>query len=196
VPVHIQDRVAKVRKAEQKLVSRGVSFPTVEEIARVAQMGRKEVRKVIESPRHLVISLEQPRESVSEEQEGVFAETIPDETIVSPKEMMERRLLISIFFHKVKDMEKVLSKLRITDKKRDIFRFKYGLTDNSFINRRLQETGDHFGVTRERVRQIVVDVWKRLARRNRWVSEFQTSLEQVTRLGRTEDVSSLIMNSL
>ncbi len=140
IPVHMIETLTKHTQAKRKLLQELDREPLDEEVA--AEMGI-EVEKV----RHLneisqkAISLETP--VGEDEKDSVLGEFIKDEKIESPSSEAGRMLLREHLDHIFEDL---------TDRERKIIVMRFGLEDG--VAHTLEEVGQEFNVTRERIRQI------------------------------------------
>jgi len=139
IPIHMSDRIRKIRQVAQRLEKRWGRRPTPEEIAELLEIPPREVRWMLRSTQQ-PISLEQP---VGEEQDNELGYLIEDEELTAPPDAAAQMLL-------AEEMEKVLATLDAREEK--ILRLRYGLQDGR--NYTLDEVGKRFGLTRERIRQI------------------------------------------
>ena len=139
IPIHMSDRIRKLRQVSYQLEKRWGRRPTPEEIAELTEVSPREVRWMLSSSQQ-PISLEQP---VGDEQENQLRHFIEDEDLPAPPDVAAQVFL-------AEEMAKVLSTL--TPREEMILRLRYGLKDGQ--NYTLEEVGDRFGLTRERIRQI------------------------------------------
>ena len=138
VPVHLMDTITQVRAAENRLHKTLGRLPTPAEIAEDAGLELKHVNdaiKVAPEP----VSIYQP---VGED-DAVLGDFIEDTDAVAPFEM------VALGMRKA-DLQQFLD--RLNDRERTVLTMRYGL-DNG-IPRTLDEVGQHFELTRERIRQI------------------------------------------
>jgi len=159
IPIHISDRIHKVQQAIQQLEKQLGRRPTLEEIAEVVDIPPYEVRWILNSSRQPV-SLEQP---VGEERENELGYFIEDEQLTTPSDATAQSLL-------AEEMDKVLATLDPREEK--ILRLRYGLQDGR--NYSLEEVGERFGLTRERIRQIEGQALRKLRhpRRSRSLRDY------------------------
>jgi len=139
LPVHLVDKISRMRRTSMKLQEDLSREPTDEELAaelgttaaRVAQMRSASIRPA---------SLDAP---VGDDDSNNFSEIVEDERAVSPYDELEDKTVINM----LQDMVKHLDEREAT-----ILRCRFGLDGGS--EKTLEEVGEKFGVTRERVRQI------------------------------------------
>ncbi|MAZ40728.1 RNA polymerase sigma factor RpoD [bacterium] len=141
IPVHMVETIAKYKQIVRRLSQDLGREPLPEEVA--TEMGI-EVEKVhqIEKINQTTISLEKPVGDSGDEQ-STLGEFIPDDKILSPDNESARRILAD-------QIREILGDL--SPKERKILEMRYGLNDG--VMRTLEEVGQEFGVTRERIRQI------------------------------------------
>jgi RNA polymerase primary sigma factor len=139
LPVHLVDKISKMRRMSMKLQEELGREPTDEELAeemgmtpsRVAQMRTAAIRPA---------SLDAP---ISDDDSNSFSEVVQDENADTPYEQLEDKTVTGM----LQEMVKTLDQREAT-----ILRYRFGLDGGS--EKTLEEVGQKFGVTRERVRQI------------------------------------------
>ncbi len=147
IPVHMIETMSKLRNVSKKLLQEKGREPTIEEMARVANISIEETRRVMKISRH-PISLDRP---VGESEDSYFGDFIEDEAAESPITAATQEML--------KDkIDGVLKTL--TYREREIIKLRYGLGDGYTYT--LEEVGRIFKVTRERVRQIEAKAVRKL----------------------------------
>ncbi len=161
VPVHMSDRIRRLYKAARHLEQERGRKPTPEEIAEELDMEPRKVQwmlKVSWRP----LSLEKP---IGEEEDNELGSFIEDDNTPAPTQ--------SVYEHLLKEkMEEVLATL--TPREARILRLRFGLQDGRSYT--LEEVGQKFGLTRERIRQIEGNALRRLRhpRRSRQLKEYLT----------------------
>jgi RNA polymerase primary sigma factor len=147
IPVHMFEAINKVTRTSRALVQTLGREPTSEEIANQMDMPVWKVRKVLKIAQQ-PISLETP---IGEEQDSHLSDFIEDRGVVSPADAV-----INI---NLKEMtEQVLNTL--TPREERIIKMRFGMEDGT--ERTLEEVGQAFGVTRERIRQIEAKALRKL----------------------------------
>lgn len=147
LPVHLSDRIRKVYQVAQQLEQDWGRPPTAEEIAEELELPPSKVQwmlKVSQRP----LSLEKP---VGEEEDSELGSFIPDEETLTPSDTAYQRLLQT-------KLQEVLATL--TPREARILRLRFGLDDGRSYT--LEEVGQKFGLTRERIRQIEHEALDRL----------------------------------
>lgn len=161
VPVHMSDRIRRLYKTARRLEQERGRKPTPEEIAKELKLEPRKVRWMLRvSWRPL--SLERP---VGEEQDNELGNFIEDDTTPTPTQ--------SAYEHLLKEkVEEVLTTL--TPREARILRLRFGLQDGRSYT--LEEVGQKFGLTRERIRQIEGKALRRLRhpRRSRQLKGYLT----------------------
>ncbi len=140
IPVHMFETINKLLRTQRRLTQELNREPTNEEIAKAMEM---EVDKV-----EHIMKIKQDIHSLDasvrdDEEDSVLGDFIEDEDTVSPEESATNQLLKE----QVKDMLAGLS-----DREQKILKLRFGLEDGK--NHTLEEVGQEFSVTRERIRQI------------------------------------------
>jgi RNA polymerase primary sigma factor len=149
IPVHMVEKLNNVVHVERQLVQKLGREPTPEEIAAELRCTPREVRDVLRISQ-LPISLEKP---IGEEEDSALGDFVQDETAESPFEsatvIMQRE-----------DVWRALNAL--PERERQVIEMRYGLTGERPYT--LEEVGQAFGVTRERIRQIENNTLRKLQR--------------------------------
>ncbi len=139
VPVHMVEVINKATRCNRKLVQELGREPTVEEIA--AELGLP-VEKIIEANRTAAdtLSLDTP---VGDEEDTSIGSFVEDERTPGPADATSNALLADA-------LKEILDTL--TEREADVLRMRFGMYDGR--SHTLEEVGQIFGVTRERIRQI------------------------------------------
>ena len=149
IPVHMIETMSKLRRITRLLIQKIGREPTVDEIAREADIPLAEARRVMRISKH-PISLDRPIGS-GDADDSHFGDFIEDTTIDNPVNVASYEML--------KDkIDSVLESL--TFREREIIKLRYGIGDDYTYT--LEEVGRKFNVTRERVRQIEAKALKKL----------------------------------
>ena len=142
VPVHMVETIAKYKQVYRRLAQDLGRDPLPEEIAVEIGVEPEKVYQ-IEKIDQDTVSLESPVGADSDDDKSTLGDFIADDKLLSPDQETSRRIL--------KDQViEILAEL--TEKERKILEMRHGLTDG--ITHTLEEVGQKFGVTRERIRQI------------------------------------------
>ncbi|MDW8130166.1 MAG: RNA polymerase sigma factor RpoD [Bryobacterales bacterium] len=147
IPVHMIETINKLVRAQRQLQQELGREPTTEELARKLDMPVAKVRKVLRIAQE-PISLETP---VGEEEESHLADFIVDRQVISPSEAV-------INLNLREQTAEVLKTLSPREEK--VIKMRFGLMDGS--EHTLEEVGQHFAVTRERIRQIEAKALRKL----------------------------------
>jgi len=144
VPVHMVETIAKYKQVVRRLSQDLGRDPLPEEIA--IEMGL-EVEKVyqIEKIDQDTVSLESPVGEDGDDGKSTLGDFVSDDKILTPDQESSRRILSD----QVKDILNDLS-----EKERRILEMRHGLGEWQGVTHTLEEVGQKFGVTRERIRQI------------------------------------------
>lgn len=150
IPVHMIETISKYTKIRKSLLQELGREPLAEEIA--AEMGL-DVEKVhhIRKIAQKAVSLETPVGEDKDKQDSVLAEFIKDDKTIAPNTEASRKLL--------KERLKEISS-ELTPRELKILGMRFGLDDG--VMHTLEETGEEFGVTRERIRQIQAKALEKL----------------------------------
>src|ERR1035437_9204380 len=139
IPVHMVETINKVVRTQRQLSQELGREPTVEEVSARTQFPVERVRELQRISQD-TISLEQP---ISEEEDFSLSDLIEDHTAEVPVDAATRMLLNEA-------VKRALSEL--SEREQEVVRLRFGLDDGRI--RTLEEVGQIFGVTRERIRQI------------------------------------------
>ncbi|WP_459999934.1 RNA polymerase sigma factor RpoD [Paradesulfitobacterium aromaticivorans] len=147
IPVHMVETINKLIRVSRQLLQELGREPVPEEIAKVMDIPVERVREIMKIAQEPV-SLETP---IGEEEDSHLGDFIPDEDAPAPSEAASFILL-------KEQLEEVLETL--TPREEKVLRLRFGLDDGR--TRTLEEVGQEFGVTRERIRQIEAKALRKL----------------------------------
>ncbi|MHB8141349.1 MAG: RNA polymerase sigma factor RpoD [Vulcanimicrobiaceae bacterium] len=147
IPVHMVETINRLIKISRQLLQELGREPAVDEIAQAMGLSPEKVREVMKISQE-PISLETP---IGEEEDSHLGDFIEDQEAVAPAEAASVMLL-------KEKMADVLQNL--TDRERKVLVLRFGLEDGH--QRTLEEVGQEFGVTRERIRQIEAKALRKL----------------------------------
>lgn len=148
IPVHMIETINKLIRTSRSLVQELGREPSSEEIARKMDIPVSKVRKVLKIAQE-PISLETP---IGEEEDSHLGDFIEDKTIANPADSVITSNLREI-------TEEVLKSL--TPREEKVIKMRFGLGPNG-SEHTLEEVGQHFAVTRERIRQIEAKALRKL----------------------------------
>lgn len=140
IPVHMIESINKINRTSRRLVQKLGRDPYPSEIAEVLDMPLDKVKSILSIAKEPV-SLDKPIGHDSED--SILGDFIEDRTIISPERIAERSLLKN-------QVDEVLKTL--TTREERVIRLRFGIDDG--YHRTLEEVGNIFQVTRERIRQI------------------------------------------
>jgi RNA polymerase primary sigma factor len=148
IPVHMIETINKLIRTSRSLVQELGREPTSEEIAKKMDIPVSKVRKVLKIAQE-PISLETP---IGEEEDSHLGDFIEDRSIMNPAE--------SVTFGNLREItDEVLATL--TPREEKVIKMRFGL-GNTGSEHTLEEVGQHFAVTRERIRQIEAKALRKL----------------------------------
>jgi RNA polymerase primary sigma factor len=148
IPVHMIETINKLIRTSRSLVQELGREPSSEEIAKKMDIPVSKVRKVLKIAQE-PISLETP---IGEEEDSHLGDFIEDKSILNPSE--------SVTFANLREItDEVLATL--TPREEKVIKMRFGL-GNTGSEHTLEEVGQHFAVTRERIRQIEAKALRKL----------------------------------
>ncbi len=147
IPVHMIETINKLIRTSRALVQEYGREPTSEEIAKKMDFPVSKVRKILKIAQE-PISLETP---IGEEEDSHLGDFIEDRGVVSPAEAV-------INLNLKEQTESILKTL--TPREEQVIKMRFGLGDGS--EHTLEEVGQRFSVTRERIRQIEAKALRKL----------------------------------
>ncbi len=147
IPVHMIETINKLIRVSRSLVQEIGREPSCEEIARKMDMPVNKVRKIIKIAQE-PISLETP---IGEEEDSHLGDFIEDKLIPSPPDTV-------IHINLREQIEEALKSL--TEREAKVLKMRFGLGDGN--EHTLEEVGQQFKVTRERIRQIEAKALRKL----------------------------------
>jgi RNA polymerase primary sigma factor len=147
IPVHMIETINKLIRTSRSLVQEYGREPTSEEIAKKMDFPVSKVRKILKIAQE-PISLETP---IGEEEDSHLGDFIEDRGVISPAEAV-------ININLKEQTESVLKTL--TPREEQVIKMRFGLGDGS--EHTLEEVGQRFSVTRERIRQIEAKALRKL----------------------------------
>ncbi len=147
VPVHMVETINKLARVQRQLTLELNREPSEEELAKKMGMSVEKIREIYKISQEPV-SLETP---IGEEDDSHLGDFIKDENNMSPEEYATNEMLKD-------EISEVL--LTLTEREEKVIRLRFGLEDGK--SRTLEEVGQMFGVTRERIRQIEAKALRKL----------------------------------
>ncbi len=147
LPVHIVEKINKLRQISRAAMQRLGREPNDAEIAQEMGCTVEKVREIIKYAQD-PISLE---ERVGKEEDSVIGDFIPDANAPDPEQIVSRTIL----------REKIMEALdSLTPREASVIKMRFGLIDGRV--RTLEEVGEEFNITRERIRQIEAKALRKL----------------------------------
>jgi len=147
IPVHMVETINKLSKIINEFYKENGRQPTLEELAELMDKPVEKIEEIMEAAKE-IISLESP---IGDDNGSTIGESVPDETVISPKKDAMRMLI-------KEEVERILDTLG--PREAMVLKMRYGLLDGKA--KTLEEVGQYFNVTRERIRQIEVKALRKL----------------------------------
>ena len=147
IPVHMVETIHKVSRVSRQLLQEYGHEASAEEIAEKMGMSAAKVREILKIAQDPV-SLETP---IGEEEDSHLGDFIPDDDSPAPEEAVSYTVLRE-------QLDEVLHTL--TPREEEVLKLRFGLKDGK--TRTLEEVGEVFGITRERIRQIEAKALRKL----------------------------------
>lgn len=147
VPVHMVETINKLARIQRQLTLELNREPSEEELANKMGISVDKIREIYKISQEPV-SLETP---IGEEDDSHLGDFVPDERNMSPEDYATNEMLKD-------EISEVL--LTLTEREEKVIRLRFGLEDGK--SRTLEEVGQMFGVTRERIRQIEAKALRKL----------------------------------
>ncbi|HEX2027323.1 MAG TPA: sigma-70 family RNA polymerase sigma factor [Nitriliruptorales bacterium] len=139
LPVHVHEMVGKIRRVEMELLQASGREPTEHDVAEALDLEVDRLREIKQAS-SAIASLDRP---VGEDGDTTMGELVADDEAVDPEEAASFQLARH-------DVAAALASL--DERERGVLMMRFGLFDGQ--TRTLEEIGEHYGVTRERIRQI------------------------------------------
>ena len=147
LPIHVVDKVAHLRRAEMKLRETLDRDPTDEELAHELQISPRRVEQYRQASR-APVSLDAP---IGDDESNRISEVVADPNAAAPFDRVIQETDTAL-------VREVLATL--TGRESEVLALRFGLEDGT--PRTLEEIGEHFGLTRERIRQIQEQALRKL----------------------------------
>jgi RNA polymerase primary sigma factor len=147
LPAYVVEGVNKMKNVERALTIALGREPTLEEVAKEMGLDEAKVKKLRESSKE-ISSLDV---TVGDDDEATMGELIADTSSLTPEESMDNQT-------KTEVLDTILGTLE--DREGDVIKYRYGLMDGE--PRTLEEVGQIFGLTKERIRQIEAKALRKL----------------------------------
>lgn len=159
LPIHITEKLNKIKKAQRQLSQNLGRTPTASELAAELELTPKQVREYLERAR-LPLSLDL---RVGDNQDTELGELLED-TGASPEDFVTESCLST-------DLEQLMADL--TPQQREVLSLRFGLADGQALT--LAKIGDHLNISRERVRQIEREALTKLRKRKADIDQYLAS---------------------
>jgi len=163
IPVHMVETINKIQKIMREYIQEHGEEPAIEYIADQVSKPIDKIEEILQAAPE-TLSLETP---VGEEDDSAMGDFVADESVGSPKREAVRMLM-------KEEIDKLLETLN--DREKMVLKMRYGILDGK--PKTLEEVGQYFGVTRERIRQIEVKALRKLRHPSR--SRYLRLLQKLT----------------
>lgn len=147
VPVHMVETINKMNKVIRNYMQEYGTYPTIDDLAREMGKPKEKINEILKAARE-TISLES---TVGNDDESTVGDFVEDPNVLSPEDAAAQMIL-----HE--QIDKVLNTL--SPREAMVLKMRYGLIDGKA--KTLEEVGQYFNVTRERIRQIEVKALRKL----------------------------------
>ncbi len=155
VPVHMVETIAKYKQVVRRLSQDLGREPLPEEIATEMNLEPEKIYQ-IEKIDQNTASLDSPTKDDEEDGKSTLGDFLADDTVLSPEQEVSRRIIRDQVTHILADLP---------EKERRILEMRHGLKDG--ITHTLEEVGQEFNVTRERIRQIEAKAHEKIRQHER-----------------------------
>ncbi len=192
IPIDMHRVRAKILKvAEVKAAELG-RVPTLEEIAQESGLPKKKIERVLCHIRFDVVSLNQEiHGSRNDGRESTIGDFIPDTTTANPRILIEARQELAVAKSRIDEVLASLTNMIGQSKRNiDIFKMVYGF-DGSGSHRKFAVVGQQYGMSSERVSQIVRAIWQKINDRGSDMSHDRL-LEELERVDELEKIATSI----
>ncbi|MDO4713023.1 MAG: RNA polymerase sigma factor RpoD [Candidatus Saccharibacteria bacterium] len=152
IPVHMVETINKLLRTQRRMTQELNREPTIEELAKELEMEPEKIEYVMKIKQD-ISSLDAGVGRDGDEEDSVLGDFIEDEETISPEDSATNQLL-------KEQVNEVLSSL--SDREQKIIRMRFGLDNGK--SHTLEEVGQQFAVTRERIRQIEAKALAKLRR--------------------------------
>ena len=142
IPVHMVETINKLLRTQRRMTQEFNREPTIEELAEELEMTPEKIEYVIKIKQDIT-SLDAGIGRDGDEEDSTLSDFVEDEDSITPEESAATQLL-------KEQVKEVLTSL--SDREQKIIRMRFGLDNGK--NHTLEEVGQEFAVTRERIRQI------------------------------------------
>ncbi|HLO87973.1 MAG TPA: RNA polymerase sigma factor, RpoD/SigA family [Nostocaceae cyanobacterium] len=159
LPIHITEKLNKIKKAQRQLSQQLGRAPTISELAKELELTPKQVREYLEKAR-LPLSLDL---RLGDNYDTELGEMLED-TGASPEDFVVQSSLS-------KDLERMMSEL--TPQQKEVINLRFGLTDGQSLT--LAKIGEILNISRERVRQIEREALTKLRKSKTNINEYLAS---------------------
>ena len=147
VPVHVVERIQKISRAERQLTARLGRDPTREEIAEQTELPLHQIIEALDAA-SVTASLDRP---VGEDEDGLYGDLVASQDQETEDEALDN----------MRNVDLRASLEQLSERERRILEMRFGFHEQP--PKSLEDIGRHFGITRERVRQVETEALRKLA---------------------------------
>lgn len=193
VPVHMQELAYKVRRTMDDIALSKGRPPTLKELAETLAVEPKRIKQALKVMKMKISSLNEPVASggSSRQEDGRVEQQdlLFDETSLRADHVLEARQELAAACERINQItEMVFNDWSIQDRDKEIFVRLYGL-DGTLQNRTQDLTAEKYGVTRERIRQIIEQIWRKLQKAG-CDSDHDDLLDELRRIAALEKLAN------
>ena len=192
LPVHVQELDYKIREASHRIAGEVGRIPTTAEIARAVELPVEKVsRALIRMRTETIVSLDDTINMDGhrgrDDDELTIGESIPDNQTINHELYIEACQELKTAQQRVNStLQEITGGLLLSERNIGVFRTFYGF-DGSGQRRTLEATGQQFKVSRERVRQIITSIWRKVDDRGGDM-DHDHLLEELVRIEKLEKI--------
>lgn len=187
VPVNVQVLRNRIEVVRKELIKKGSSRPSLRSIAEQIGVSEEDVKDALWTGLQFV-SLDKRIEDNDDGLEGIIA----DNHMQSPENLVEAHQQLLMFCDSLQLICKAVASLpEVSERDVSIFRYFYGLNEST-ETMTLEKTGELFGVTRERIRQIIERIWTKMKKNHFVVTEYDIK-EQLWHIGELEKITGTLV---
>lgn len=189
LPVHIQEFRNKILKAAGDAAARLGRPPTIDEVAKEARISKEKIRRTFLQTSSNIVSLDDKVRSSGQGDgnESTIGDLIADIGGVNAEVMLQAKEALEEARERLREvLEDVTVVIRLSERDVQVFNAFYGF-DGSGKRRTLEYVGDQFKISRERIRQIISNIWQAVDARGSEMSH-EHLLQELVRIDELEKI--------